>query len=98
MAEVNVDRVAKLCRELNTTVGFNQIDIEFLINNLKGYCYITRSIPVFRNNYIDVILDLSNSEVYIETRENSIIIDFILLKRLNQIYELIEEYNEGLSL
>lgn len=96
MAEVDVERVAELCESLNTKVGFNQIDTEFLVNNLKGYCYITRSIPIFRNNYVDVVLDLSNSEVFIETREANIIIDFILLNRLNQIYTLVDEYNDEL--
>lgn len=97
MAEVNVERVSRLCEELNTQVGFNQIDTDCLINNLNGYCYITRSIPIFRNNHVDVVLDLSNSEVFIETREGNILIDFILLKRLNQIYDLVEEYNDMLE-
>lgn len=96
MAEIDIEKVASLCNNLNTKVGFNQIDTDFLVNNLKGYCYITRSIPIFRNNYVDVILDLSNSEVFIETREPNIIIDVILLNRLNQIYTIVEDYNDEL--
>lgn len=94
MAEMDIKKIADVCEELNTSVGYNQIDTNFLVRNLERYCYITRSIPIFRNNYIDVILDLTTGEFYIETRENNIIIDYGLLSRVNKIYEIIESYNE----
>lgn len=94
MKEIDIEKVFDLCDDLNKKVGFNQIETELLINNLERYCYITRSIPVFRNNYIDVILDLISAEVIIETRESNIRVDFIFLRKLNQIFELVEEYNE----
>lgn len=94
MKDIDIAKVSNLCDDLNKKVGFNQIETELLINNLERYCYITRSIPIFRNNYIDVILDLISAEAIIETRESNIRVDFIFLKKLNQIFDLVEEYNE----
>lgn len=96
MATVDVKKVEETTRKIDEAVRFNEIDIDFLIKSLEDYNYITRSIPVYRSIYLDVVLDLATAEMYLETREKGIIIDYMLLKRINTIYEIIDEYNETL--
>lgn len=94
MATVDVKKVEETTRRIDSAVMFNEIDIDFLIRSLEDYNYITRSIPIYRSSYLDVILDLATAEMYLETREKGIIIDYMLLKRINTIYDIIDEYNE----
>ncbi|MDO5707461.1 MAG: hypothetical protein Q4P31_02370 [Andreesenia angusta] len=96
MADVDVKRVGEVCEKLNMAVRFNEIDCDFLVKSLEEYCYVTRSIPIYRSSYLDVILDLSTKEMHLETREKNIIIDFMLLNRIKKIYEIVEEYNDSL--
>ncbi len=96
MADVDVKRVEEVCRKLDEAVKFNEIDCDFVVKSLEGYYYVTRSIPIYRSSYLDVILDLATREMYLETREKNIIIDYMLLKRINTIYEIVDEYNESL--
>ena len=96
MADVDVKKVEETCRKIDEAVKFNEIDIDSLVKSLEDYCFITRSIPVYRSSYLDVILDLATREMYLETREKNIIIDYMLLKRINTVYDIIDEYNESL--
>lgn len=96
MADVDVKMVEKVCKKLNELVNFNEIDCDFVIKSLEGYYYVTRNIPIYRSSYLDVMLDLATKEMYLETREKHIIIDYMLLKRINTIYEIVDEYNESL--
>lgn len=96
LADVDVKKVEETCRKIDEAVKFNEIDIDSLVKSLEDYCFITRSIPVYRSSYLDVILDLATREMYLETREKNIIIDYMLLKRINTVYDIIDEYNESL--